>query len=73
MDDEVPSRTYEELLATARTVSKDDLEGIEQIIAETLKINSIRRETIFSALKDNTGYTLAAMRKQRSEFKKFHL
>ena len=66
-DDEVPSRTFEELLAAARTISKDDNEGIEQIIAETLKINSIKRETIFSALKDNTGYTLTAMRKQRSE------
>ena len=66
-DDEVPSRTFEELLAAARTISKDDIEGIEQIIAETLKINSIKRETIFSALKDNTGYTLTAMRKQRSE------
>jgi hypothetical protein len=65
-DDEVPSRTFEELLAAARTISKDDIEGIEQIIAETLKINSIKRETIFSALKDNTGYTLTAMRKQRS-------
>ena len=63
----MPSRTFEELLAAARTISKDDIEGIEQIIAETLKINSIKRETIFSALRDNTGYTLTAMRKQRSE------
>ena len=63
----MPSSTFEELLAAARTISKDDIEGIEQIIAETLKINSIKRETIFSALKDHTGYTLTAMRKQRSE------
>jgi len=64
---EVPGRTFEELLAAARTISKDDIEGIEQLIAETLKINSIRRETIYSALKDSTGYTLTAIRKQRSE------
>ena len=67
-DEEVPCRTFEELLAAARTISKDDVEGIEQLIAETLKINSIRRETIYSALKDSTGYTLTAIRKQRSEF-----
>jgi hypothetical protein len=67
-DEEVPGRTFEELLAAARTISKDDVEGIEQLIAETLKINSIRRETIYSALKDSTGYTLTAIRKQRSEF-----
>ena len=66
-DEEVPCRTFEELLAAARTISQDDVEGIEQLIAETLKINSIRRETIYSALKDSTGYTLTAIRKQRSE------
>ena len=67
-DEEVPGRTFEELLAAARTISKDDVEGVVQLIAETLKINSIRRETIYSALKDSTGYTLTAIRKQRSEF-----
>jgi hypothetical protein len=64
----VPGRTFEELLAAARTISKGDVEGIEQLIVETLNINSIRHETIDSALKNSTGYTLTAICKQRSEF-----
>ena len=64
----MPGRTFEKLLAAARTISKDDVEGVEQLIAETRKINSIRRETIFLALNDNIGITLTAIRKQRSEF-----
>ena len=36
----MPGRTFEELLAAARTISKGDVEGIEQLIVETLNINN---------------------------------
>ena len=62
-----PARSFEELLDAIETISQDDIEGIETIIEESRSLPSIKLETVQRALNAATGYTLGAIRKQRSE------
>ena len=62
-----PARSFEELLDAIETISQDDIEGIEAIIEESRFLPSIKLETVQRALNAATGYTLGAIRKQRSE------
>lgn len=62
-----PARSFEELLDAIETISQDDIEGIETIIEESRFLPSIKLETVQRALNAATGYTLGAIRKQRSE------
>jgi putative DNA primase/helicase len=65
-DSESP-RGFEGLLEAIQALSENDIEGTEAIIDESKSLPSIKRETIDQKLKDATGYTLTAIRKQRSE------
>ena len=62
-----PPRDFDELLEAIQALSENDIEGTEAIIDESKSLPSIKRETIYQKLKDATGYTLTAIRKQRSE------
>lgn len=62
-----PKRGFEELLEAIQVLSENDIEGIEGIIDESKRLPAIKRETIHKKLKEITGYTLRAIRKQQSE------
>ena len=65
--DFAPPRTFEELLEAIQALSENDIEGTEAIIDESKSLPSIKQETIHQKLKSATGYSLTAIRKQRSE------
>ena len=56
------ARPFEELLAAAESIDKDDIHGITELAAEAAVLDSIRCEKVLKALKKQTGLGLGALR-----------
>jgi putative DNA primase/helicase len=60
-------RCFEKLLEASRALGPGQIEDIEAIVAETVGLTPMRRETIFRAIKDATGVSLGTIRAQLSQ------
>lgn len=58
------ARSYEELLAEIRLVGPDDVDDVEQILAEAVALPAIRQDAIIRALKTATGIAVTTLKKQ---------
>ncbi|MGY6636931.1 MAG: DNA primase family protein [Erythrobacter sp.] len=61
---ELPARAFEEILADAQSVSGEDLEAVETLIAEAARLSPVRCDQVHRAIRNATGIPLGIMRKQ---------
>jgi putative DNA primase/helicase len=57
-----PAQSYEELLEAVEALDRDDAGGIAAIIAATTRLDTVKREKVFGAIKDRTGLGMGAIR-----------
>jgi putative DNA primase/helicase len=62
LDTPRPALSYEALLGAVQALDRDDADGIEAIIAAAARLDSVKREKVFSAIKDRTGLGMGAIR-----------
>ncbi len=60
------SWTYDEALAEARCLTRDDTDGIGELAQVASRLSPVERETVFNAIKAATGTTLTTLRDQAS-------
>lgn len=60
-------RSFEAILADARALLPDDIEGLERVLVEARDLPAIRQDAILRALKQATGIGTTTLKKQMRE------
>lgn len=60
-------RTYDELVAAAKALNEDDVEGLEAILAEAKHLKGVKQDHILRVLKSSVSTGITALRRQMRE------
>lgn len=66
-----PARSFEEMLAAARSIDPDDCDAVAALVAETARLDPIKSELVLAAIKKRTGIGIGALRAQLHSAGKF--
>jgi len=62
-----PIRPFEALMEAVKTLTEDDVDGIEEVLADAVMLSSVRQDAILRAVKAATGLGMVALKKQMRE------
>ncbi len=60
----VEARSFDELLSAARELTTDDMDKVEELIAEAATLTPVRRDQVLRAIKDATNIPMGTLREQ---------
>jgi hypothetical protein len=57
------TKSYDEILNSARNASDGDIEGVKAILIDVVTLDALRRHVVLSALKSATGIGIGSLKR----------